>query len=144
MLINLWSQLSRGLHGYKFNLNKIHAAGFSSGGFMTSRMGFSYPGMFSSLSINGGSYYNCDGVCNRYLDAFEKELIDLHPPTQILQGATDPVVLASSNVDYDRELNRREWIQNRRINREKVGHRWLDEAPELILDWINSHNKHAK
>ena len=140
MLIDLWSQLSRGLHGYKFNLNKIHAAGLSSGGFMTSRMGFSYPGMFSSLSINAGSYYDCDGICDKYLDEFEKKLIDLHPPTQILQGSTDPVVLPSANVDYDRELNRRDWIPNRRILRDRVGHRWLDESPELILDWINSHN----
>lgn len=140
MLIDLWSQLARGLHGYKFNLNKMHATGFSNGGMMASRMGFSYPGMFNSLTNLAGSYYNCDALCERGLTEFEKKVLDLHPANQILHGAEDYDVPASASVDYDRELSRRDWIPNRRIVKQGVGHRWLDEAPELILDWISRHN----
>ena len=45
--------------GFKINKNKMHSIGFSSGGFMTSRMAFSYPNTFKSLSILAGGYYNC-------------------------------------------------------------------------------------
>jgi hypothetical protein len=49
MLIDLWDSIDKAEFGLKININKKHATGFSSGGFMTSRMGFSYPGQFRSL-----------------------------------------------------------------------------------------------
>ena len=45
--------------GFKIDTGSIHATGFSSGGFMTSRMAFSYSGLFKSLSVVGGGYYSC-------------------------------------------------------------------------------------
>lgn len=65
---------------------------------MTSRMAFSYPHVFRSLSIVAGSYYDCMFTCNKWLTLQEKDLLDHHPPTQIFQGATDPIVFPSSNV----------------------------------------------
>ena len=35
-------------------------------------MGFSYPGKFKSLTINAGSYYDCDGICRKTLTHVEE------------------------------------------------------------------------
>ena len=49
--------------GFKIDKTRMHVVGFSSGGFMASRMAFSYPGIFKSLTSLGGGYYNCLASC---------------------------------------------------------------------------------
>ena len=42
-------------------------------------MGFSYPGKFKSLTINAGSYYDCDGICRKTLTHVEEVLVASFP-----------------------------------------------------------------
>ena len=43
-------------------------------------MGFSYPGKFKSLTINAGSYYDCDGICRKPLIKLIKIQKNKHKP----------------------------------------------------------------
>ena len=42
LLKSLYEKFNDGYFGFKLDTNRMHAIGFSSGGFMTSRMAFSY------------------------------------------------------------------------------------------------------
>eukprot|EP00755_Sulcionema_specki_P005442 Sspe_Gene.32797::Locus_16058_Transcript_1_1_Confidence_1.000_Length_1074::g.32797::m.32797 len=53
---------SRGTFG-PCNDKKLHAVGFSSGGYMSSRMAVNYGSRFRSISIMAGAYYYCAGSC---------------------------------------------------------------------------------
>ena len=52
---------------------------------MSSRMAFSYPKMFKSITINAASYFFCD---DKYSDPWEELnlLFEIHPPTLFLHG----------------------------------------------------------
>ncbi|HET9992660.1 MAG TPA: PHB depolymerase family esterase, partial [Kofleriaceae bacterium] len=43
--------------------SRLYAMGISSGGFMTSRMAVSYPGVFRALADHSGSYATCSAIC---------------------------------------------------------------------------------
>jgi len=59
LLLEIEKMFQNEKFGFKIDLTRMHAFGFSDGGFMTSRMAFSYPNNFKSLSILSGGYYQC-------------------------------------------------------------------------------------
>ena len=68
------------------SLDAVHAVGFSSGGYMTSRMAYNYEGRFRSLSIASASYYYCGGeYCPASIAASLKKIYKTHPPTLFMQ-----------------------------------------------------------
>jgi poly(3-hydroxybutyrate) depolymerase len=121
----------------------IHGVGFSSGGFMTSRMAFSHSGVFKSLSLMAGSYYYCWGgppeliACPPAEPALQP-LVEAHPPTLFLHGETDRTVPArSSETYYDQLLQNN--IPTRRVT-EDESHIWLASAAEEITAWVRQYN----
>jgi predicted esterase len=139
-------QIADGIHkgirsGTFGNANPLlmHALGFSSGGYMTSRMAFSYAGTYKSLSIVCGSYYWCSGdnCPSTPLNSLQPELSN-HPPTLFLHGSRDSTVPASTSVAYYNTL-RANNIDTKMVT-QNVGHVWPSNSPSQIVAWVLSHN----
>ncbi|KAL1529865.1 hypothetical protein AB1Y20_000796 [Prymnesium parvum] len=115
--------------------SRLHAAGFSSGAYMVSRLARWQYQRFASLSLNAGAMYYCGG---EYCPAPRKFLTPYfgeHPPTLFLHGDKDDVVSRSSVVDYyTRLLNSS--IKSRLVTQADAVHQWLDAAPDEVVSWI--------
>jgi predicted esterase len=113
------------------DMSNLFATGISSGGYHTSRMAVSFPGVFKALAIESASYATCGGP----LCFIPQSLPVDHPPTLFLHGALDAVVPVNTMLSY------RARLQDAGVPTEihvdtLATHQWLDEAPELITDWF--------
>ena len=100
MLNDIFNGIQNGAFGAGCcNMNDLHGVGFSSGAYMTSRMAFSYQGMFQSLSIQSGSYYYCDGSTCPVPTSQDFPGLRAHPPTLFLHGTADPIVPPETSVE---------------------------------------------
>merc|ERR1712013_958838 len=96
MLTHIFKKIEAGSFG-PLDISNMHATGISSGGYMTSRMAFSYPGRFRSLAIQSGSYFYCAGpICANPKNGLPKD----HPPTLFLHGDLDPIVPGFTERKY--------------------------------------------
>jgi dipeptidyl aminopeptidase/acylaminoacyl peptidase len=113
---------------------RFYATGISSGGYMTSRMAVSYPGVFRALAIDAGSYATCLGpLCN-----VPATLPSDHPATLFLHGAADMTVpLATARPYYDK-LGA-QGVDTELIVDQTAGHQWLEVAPERVTAWFLTH-----
>ena len=102
------------------NINDMHGVGFSSGAYMTSRMAFSYPNMFKSLSVQSGSYYYCDGSTCAAPSPQDFPGLKVHPPTLFLHGTADPIVPPKTRSGEREERRER---REERSEREREGER---------------------
>ena len=126
--------------GFKIDQTRMHAVGFSSGGFMASRMAFSYPGLFKSLTSLGGGYYNCLLSCPEdYEDSIHLPLIKNHPPTQLLHGRYDDIVPYEWSENYNENLKANSDVETNVVI-SNDGHTWIENSENLCLDWIHKHN----
>ena len=126
--------------GFKIDKTRMHAVGFSSGGFMASRMAFSYPGLFKSLTSLDGGYYNCLVNCPEdYEDSIHLPLIKHHPPTQLLHGKYDDIVPYEWSENYNENLKTNSNVETN-IVISNDGHSWIENSENLCLDWIRKHN----
>ncbi len=114
---------------------RLFAFGFSSGGYMTSRVGLAYPGRFRALAICSASY----ATCSSSLCAVPASQPDTHPPTLFLHGLLDAAVPEWTMRAYERSL-RRSGIATRVITDALAGHQWLPAAPEAIGTWFAEHD----
>jgi hypothetical protein len=119
----------------------LHAAGFSSGAYMTSRMAFSYTKHFLSLSIQSGSYYYCDGACDpTHPNGQDAPGFASHPPTLFLHGEADPLVPPETSLLYYQTLLL-DQVPTRRVTQKGARHEWIDAAPNEILAWVQKYNQ---
>ena len=116
------------------NMSRLYASGISSGGYMTSRMAVSYPGVFRALVIHSGSYATCAGVAC-FLPA---TLPAQHPPTRFLHGRSDFTVPLYTAEQYEQALVAQSFEADIFID-DAAGHEWLSLAPEKILEWFQAH-----
>ncbi len=111
--------------------NRLFAMGISSGGFMTSRIAVSYPGVFRALAIHSGSYAICGAVC------VVPDLPADHPPTLFVHGGADVVVFPAIMEVYRDQLVD-DGITTATVFVPDGGHEWLPEAvsaiPAFFLD----------
>jgi poly(3-hydroxybutyrate) depolymerase len=129
----LLSEIENGTFG-PADATRLYAAGISSGGYMTSRMAVSYPGMFRALAIQSGSYATCLGpFC-----AVPSTLPSDHPPTLFLHGGVDGTVPVATAQDYDSKL-RASGIETRFVEDPTAGHEWLADAPDEVAGWFSVH-----
>ena len=145
ILRDLMDKFSSGSFGFKIDTGSMHAIGFSSGGFMTSRMAFSYSGLFKSLSIVGGGYYNCLPPINNcpdgdYADGTHRELIKHHPPTQLLHGTGDKTVPVDLAQRYHANLDQNSMKPTRLITTNQ-GHTWIRGSVEAVIEWMEEYNE---
>lgn len=112
------------------------AMGFSSGGYMASRMGVSYfTENFRAIAIQSASYAAWGGT---YQPVPLPAVSDLsqHPPTLFLQGLYDRLVPFSTVKEYAQQL---ESVTEVDIIREAYTHIWSENAPDNIVDWFLKH-----
>ncbi len=116
------------------DLTHLYATGISSGGYMTSRMAVSYPGVFRALIIHSGSYANCSGVACFVPTTMPAQ----HPPTRFLHGRADLTVPLYTAEAYKQRLEAQGFETDIVID-DAAGHEWLSTSPERILEWLQAH-----
>lgn len=112
----------------------LFATGISSGGYNTSRLVITFPGVFRAIAIQSGSYADCLGP----LCGMPDQLPENHPPTLMLHGAKDIAVpVATARKFY--ELLKKEGVETEMIVDPRARHAWIDAAPEAIRNWFSLH-----
>jgi poly(3-hydroxyoctanoate) depolymerase len=129
----LIDSVKKGTFG-KVNPQRLYATGMSSGGYMTSRMAVSYPGVFRALAINSGSYATCSNV----LCAIPDPLPADHPPTLFLHGQLDIAVPVGTAQAYEAQL-KKQGIPTEMFIDPNIIHEWLSVSPEAVTCWFRSH-----
>ncbi|MCS6901266.1 MAG: prolyl oligopeptidase family serine peptidase [Myxococcales bacterium] len=112
---------------------RLYATGISSGGYMTSRMAVSYPGVFRALAIQSASYATCLGAA-----CVVPPLPKDHPPTLLLHGQLDTTVPLFTAQLYYEALKQGGFVSELVVD-PKAGHEWLATAPEQVTGWFQSH-----
>jgi dienelactone hydrolase len=115
------------------DLKRLYATGISSGGYMTSRMAVSYPGVFRALAIQSASYATCLGAA-----CVVPPLPKDHPPTLLLHGQLDATVPLFTAQLYDEALKQGGFSRELFVD-PAAGHEWLAVAPEKVTGWFQSH-----
>ena len=113
---------------------RLYATGISSGGYMTSRMAVSYPGVFRALAIASASYATCLGpAC-----VVPTPLPADHPPTLFMHGELDPIVPIATMQPYHDDLAAQGIDVGLDVD-PFAAHQWLGDAPERVTAWFESH-----
>lgn len=118
----------------KIDGNSLYATGISSGGYNTSRLVLTFPGVFKAIAIQSGSYANCLGPLCRMPDSLPAD----HPPTLFLHGEKDIAVPVSTAKKFH-DLLRKEGIETEMVIDPEAMHAWIDAAPVSILEWFEQH-----
>jgi poly(3-hydroxybutyrate) depolymerase len=114
--------------------SRLYATGISSGGYMTSRMAVSYPGVFRALAIESGSYATCLGpACT-----VPSTLPANHPPTLFLHGDLDTTVPIATAKPYYQELVA-QGVAAKFDEDPTASHQWLSVAPADVTAWFTAH-----
>jgi predicted esterase len=129
-IAELLKKMNNGNFG-NLDMTKLFATGISSGGYHTSRMAVSFPGVFKALAIESASYATCGGPLCFMPDSLPVD----HPPTLFLHGALDMVVPVTTMMSYHSRLEEAGIPTEMKIDT-FARHQWLDEAPELVTNWF--------
>jgi dienelactone hydrolase len=132
LMLGVFAGIEAGNFG-ALDASSLFAMGFSSGGYMTSRMAVSYPGRFRSLAIQSASYATCGGS----LCTVPATLPADHPPTLFLHGALDTFVPVSTMSLYETAL-RTQGITTRVVIDSARAHEWLPVAPDEVVAWFDA------
>jgi len=62
-----------------------------------------------------------------------------HPPTLFMHGTSDQIVPPWTSLTYFSTLQQY-GIKTARHTQQGAGHQWIDQAPNLILNWISQHS----
>lgn len=136
--ITTWLQTSCEEHT---NPHNQHCLGFSSGGFMASRIGHDQPTLFKSLSIyaagdaNGFDY---NGGRPTFNLSANTTYPDNHPPTLIITGLFDPIVPIIVSRHLYKGLQEAH-IETQLEARILGTHLWSPFTTDTILSFIQSH-----
>eukprot|EP00755_Sulcionema_specki_P028236 Sspe_Gene.89464::Locus_61232_Transcript_1_4_Confidence_0.333_Length_944::g.89464::m.89464 len=139
-MMALLGEMERGVFG-KLDVTRVHAMGFSSGGFMASRMAFNYPQRFRTVTVVAAGPAWCDGwwCPSTFFDETQPAAaMKTHPPTLHLHGTRDSMCYPRYAEDYHTRLQ----AAGRKSSyvTENVGHQWPVSSPTRILDWVRTHN----
>lgn len=130
VMLSLFAAIDAGDFG-ALDGTRLYAMGFSSGGYMTSRMAVSYAGRFRALAIVSGSYATCGGsVC-----LVPATLPADHPPTLFLHGALDTFVPLTTMQAYESRLHD-QGVATRVVTEAAAGHQWIAAAPDEVAPWF--------
>lgn len=130
---NLLAALRAGTLG-PIDASHLYAMGISSGGFMTSRMAVSYPGVFRALADCSGSYATCSDICT-----VPTPLPSGHPPTIFLHGDLDTIVPMTAVQPYVDALTAEGFVVSV-VTDATAGHQWLAAGSTAIPAWFDAHH----
>ncbi len=112
--------------------NNIFLAGFSSGGYMASRLALEaeFANKIRGLIIHSASY----GTCIASQCSIPGDLPDWHPPTLLVSNKDDSIVPHSTVEMYLSRLKKNE-IPTDTIFSNEGDHAWNENHPPQILSW---------
>jgi len=122
------------------DLDNVYCAGFSSGGFMTSRLAKTFPTYFSGVLIHSGTdadsisftetgpQFDCESPQNYPTN---------HPPTLIVHGEKDALVPYECGFHLYTELKRNN-ITVSLLTDPNNGHIWLSSFSDEMISWFQS------
>lgn len=121
--------------------NQVFCAGFSSGGFMTSRLAKVFPDRFSAILVHSGA--DADSITFTYKGPeFDcespQEYPENHPPTLVVHGQKDTLVPYECGVHFYQELQRNN-INSTLLTVEEKGHIWLTSISEDMIRFFQSY-----
>jgi predicted esterase len=125
---------------YSFDLDHVFCAGFSSGGFMTSRLAKIFPTYFSGLIIHSGTDADSISFTDRgpEFDCDSPQLYSAtHPPTLVVHGEKDQLVPYKCGLHLYDELRRNNITASLLTDAEK-GHIWLSSRSNEMIEWLES------
>jgi poly(3-hydroxyoctanoate) depolymerase len=123
------------LIGAKVNSKKIFVGGFSSGGYMSSRIAneAEFASMIAGVFIHSASYGKClQGNC-----AIPQILPENHPKTLLIANFDDPIVPFNTIQMYQQTLKANK-ISVDTLFSEAGDHAWLSTHSPQILSWLAS------
>ncbi len=133
LMLAMFDAITYGTFG-NLDGDRIHAAGISSGGYMTSRLAVTYQDRMASVAIVAGSYATCAGL----LCSIPDDLPGDHPPVLFLHGEKDGVVPISTMEEYEAALAAT-GVTTKVITDPRAGHEWFAGTPAEIVTWFQSH-----
>ena len=122
------------------NSSCLFCLGFSSGAFMTSRIGHTLYDKFRGLIVHSGTNADMIELTNRgpVFDCTSPQNISqTHPPTLIIHGGKDRFVPVDCGIHFHEELLRN-GIMSQLLFDPEGGHIWLSTFNEDILEWIGT------
>jgi acetyl esterase/lipase len=129
------------LDNITINVNKseLFCIGFSSGGFMTSRIGHYFGDRFRALVIHSGGDANrfiIDGLKHEFDFETRLNISENHPPTLIIHGSKDRLVTKDAAVRYYVDLLDAE-IKTHLLLNAYGYHIWQSIFNEEIFKWFS-------
>ncbi len=113
------------------NHNHLCCIGFSSGGYMTSRIGLSLGSYFKALAIQAGGH----------ADNLHPSDTQNHPPTLIIHGVKDTLVPVTSGISLYQDLQKNN-ISTHILLNPWGRHIWQSVFNQTVFDWFN-YGSHA-
>jgi len=122
------------------DIDNIYCAGFSSGGFMCSRVGHIFGNQIKAIAVNSGANADCIYLTNGPPEFDLNRTYDIKsdfPPTIIIHGEQDGFVpVEAANLFYD-DLQRCGIFSEKHINPD-IGHIWLTDYENLIFEFFSN------
>lgn len=121
--------------------NRVYCIGFSSGGFMTSRLAHYFGPLFTAVAVHSGA--NADfitlGDQGPEFDCISPQNFSLdHPPCLIIHGGKDHLVPPECGLKFYEELQRG-GIDSHLLFCAWGRHIWLSWYNAAIFEWFNTH-----
>ena len=134
-----------GVFGADLDASRVHAVGFSSGGFMASRMAATYGRQLASVAMLSSGYFWCptgadDLTCHEPLPTLEPYFMpDRHPPALLMGCTADQFVDRSVTEQYYDRL-RANGVAAELPAADCEGHGWSRGAVALISAFFAKHD----
>lgn len=122
------------------DLKHVFCAGFSSGGFMSSRLAKVYPELLAGIAVHSGTDADSITFTNlgpKFDCESPREYPTDHPPALIIHGEKDRVVPFVCGLHYYHELQRND-INCLLLTDKQKGHIWLSSFSDEIINWFQS------
>lgn len=121
--------------------NRMYCIGFSSGGFMTSRLAHYFGPLFTAVAVHSGA--NADVITlgdwgPEFDCSSPQNFSPNHPPCLIIHGGKDHLVPPECGVHFYEELQRGE-IDSHLLFCSWGRHIWLSWYNDAIFDWFTTH-----
>jgi poly(3-hydroxyoctanoate) depolymerase len=121
--------------GAQISTERIFLAGFSSGGYMSSRIANEpfFANKIAGIIVHSASYGTClQGHCS-----IPSALPSWHPPTLLVSNKGDGIVPFETVIKYQKVLNSND-IPVTTLYQEGGEHSWIPENVEFIIQWLRN------
>ena len=121
------------------DINRLYCAGFSSGAFMCSYIGYYFSDYFNAVAVHSGANSESISLTNRgpYFDLNASyNFSSSFPQTLIIHGGNDNFVPVQCAENFYSDLQRND-IPSKLLISQDEGHIWISQYDYDILEWFN-------